>query len=139
MYIIGRTEFLSEAGTECAVVHSAANLEQKIGPSPRPARLLRPVRPAVHQKIGDPSGNRTPKPAWSRFGAGAQDAIVFIPFDAGYRHSTQGGRACTEIESDGVFGRAARHPERWWVLRLRLMVDVGCVETATSIRWRSAA
>jgi putative SOS response-associated peptidase YedK len=42
-------------------------------------------------------------------------------------------------EPDGVFGRPARHPERWWVLRLRLMVDVVCVETATSIRWRSAA
>ena len=26
-----------------------------------------------------------------------------------------------------------------WVLRLRLMVNVVCVETATSIRWRSAA
>src|ERR1700730_923192 len=59
MYIIGWVEFLSEAGTECAVVHSAANLEQKIGPSPRPTHLLRLVHPAVHQKIGGPFGDRS--------------------------------------------------------------------------------
>jgi hypothetical protein len=59
MYIIGWVEFLSEAETECAVVHTAAKLEQKIGPSPRPAHLLRLFHPAVHQNIGGPSGDRT--------------------------------------------------------------------------------
>jgi hypothetical protein len=31
---------LSEAGTEGAVINGAANLQQEIGPSPRPAHLL---------------------------------------------------------------------------------------------------
>ena len=35
-----------------------------------------------------------------RFGEGAQNAIVFIPFDAAYQHTMQAGRVCTESESD---------------------------------------
>jgi hypothetical protein len=35
-----------------------------------------------------------------RFGAGAQNANVFIPFDAAYQHTMQAGRVCTESESD---------------------------------------
>jgi len=40
MWIVGGLESLSEAGTEPAIVDRAANLEQKIGPSSRPAHLL---------------------------------------------------------------------------------------------------
>jgi hypothetical protein len=57
--IIGWMEFLCESGTERAVVDSAANLRQKIGPSPRPAQLLRFVHPAGHQKIACPFGDRS--------------------------------------------------------------------------------
>jgi plasmid stabilization system protein ParE len=38
--IIGGLESLSEAGTERPIVDGAANLEQEIGPSSRPAHLL---------------------------------------------------------------------------------------------------
>jgi hypothetical protein len=38
-----------------------------------------------------------------RFGAGAQDANVFITFDASNRHTMQGRPACTEIEADPAF------------------------------------
>ena len=34
-----------------------------------------------------------------RFGAGAQDANVFITFDAANRHTMQGRASCTEIEA----------------------------------------
>ena len=47
--IISWVEFLSEAGTEDAIVDCAANLEQEIGTSSRPAHLLRFFHPAVHQ------------------------------------------------------------------------------------------
>jgi hypothetical protein len=57
--IIGWMEFLSESGTERAVVDSAANLQQKIGSSPRPAQLLIFVHPAGHQKIACPFGDRS--------------------------------------------------------------------------------
>ena len=42
-------------------------------------------------------------------------------------------------ESDGVFGRPPRSQHSVEALRFRLMIDVVCVEAATSIRWRSAA
>ena len=35
-----------------------------------------------------------------RFGAGAQDANVFTPLDAGYRNTLQVEPACTEVEAD---------------------------------------
>jgi hypothetical protein len=41
--------------------------------------------------------------------------------------------------SDGVFGRPPRSQHSVEALRFRLMIDVVCVEAATSIRWRSAA
>jgi hypothetical protein len=56
--VVGGLESLSEAGTERAIVDGAANLEQKIGTSSRPAHLLRFVHPAVHQKVGRPFGDR---------------------------------------------------------------------------------
>jgi hypothetical protein len=46
---------------------------------------------------------------------------------------------CTEIESDGVFGLPPHPRQLVEVLRFRLMIDVVCIEAATSIRWRSAA
>jgi hypothetical protein len=60
--IIGWVEFLSVAGTERAAVDRAANLEQEIGPSSRPAHLLGFIHSAVHQKIGCPLGDRSPNP-----------------------------------------------------------------------------
>src|SRR5208337_1548071 len=60
--IVGGLESLSEAGAERAVIDGAANLKQKIRPSPRPAHLLRFVHPAVHQKIGRPFGDRGANP-----------------------------------------------------------------------------
>ena len=38
--IIGWLEFLSEAGTERAIIDSATNLEQQVGAASRPAHLL---------------------------------------------------------------------------------------------------
>lgn len=38
--IIGGLESPPEAGAEGAIINGAPNLEQKIGPSPRPAHLL---------------------------------------------------------------------------------------------------
>src|SRR5208337_4769319 len=60
--IVGGLESLSEAGAERAIIDGAANLKQKIRPSPRPAHLLRFVHPAVHQKIGRPFGDRGADP-----------------------------------------------------------------------------
>src|SRR3954447_7156665 len=59
---ISRPESLPEAGAERAVVDGAANLEQQIGPSPRPAHLLRLVHPAVHQEVGCAFGDRGADP-----------------------------------------------------------------------------
>src|SRR3954471_18679792 len=50
--VISGLESLSEAGAERAVIDGAANLKQEIGPSARPAHLLRFVHPAVHQEVG---------------------------------------------------------------------------------------
>jgi hypothetical protein len=38
-----------------------------------------------------------------KFGAGAQDANVFIPFDAQYHQTSQDRTVCTEIEEDPTF------------------------------------
>src|SRR5271165_6044240 len=62
MCIVGWAEFLSVAGTKRAIVDRAANLEQEIGPSSRPAHLLGFIHSAVHQKIGCPLGDRGPNP-----------------------------------------------------------------------------
>ena len=40
VWIVGWLELLSEAGTERAIIDSAANLEQQIGTASRPAHLL---------------------------------------------------------------------------------------------------
>ena len=55
-------EFLPKAGTEGAVVDSAADLQQEIGTAARPAHLLRLVHPAVHQEIGGPFGDPAYQP-----------------------------------------------------------------------------
>jgi hypothetical protein len=55
--IVGGIESLSEAGAERAIVEGAADLEQKIGPSPRPTHLLRFVHPAVYQEVGGALGD----------------------------------------------------------------------------------
>src|SRR5690242_17648057 len=60
--IIGGIESLPEAGAERAVVDGATNLEQEIGPSSRPAHLLRLVHPAVHQEVGGAFGDRGADP-----------------------------------------------------------------------------
>ena len=60
--IVDGLESLPEAGAERAIINSAANLKQKIRPSPRPAHLLRFVHPAVHQKIGGPAGCAADRP-----------------------------------------------------------------------------
>src|SRR4051812_32622434 len=60
--IIGGFESLSEAGAERPIVDGAANLEQAIGPSPRPAHLLRLVHPAVHQEVRRAFGDRGADP-----------------------------------------------------------------------------
>jgi hypothetical protein len=60
--IISGLESLPKAGAESAIIDCAANLEQKICPSPRPAHLLRFVHPAVHQKIGCPFRDRGADP-----------------------------------------------------------------------------
>src|SRR5947209_7360966 len=56
-WIVSRIESLPKAGTERAIVDSATNLQQQIGPSSRPTHLLRFVHPTVHQKIGRPFGD----------------------------------------------------------------------------------
>src|SRR5208282_2916033 len=60
--IVGWMEFLSEAGTEGAIIYGAANLKQKIGTPSRPAHLLGLVHPAVHQEIGRPFRDRSADP-----------------------------------------------------------------------------
>src|SRR6202008_4570020 len=61
-WVVGWVEFLSVAGTERAVVDGTANLQEEIGPAPRPAHLLRFVHPAVDQEIGRPFGDRGANP-----------------------------------------------------------------------------
>lgn len=39
-WVVGWLEVLSEAGTERVIVHGAANLQQQIGATSRPAHLL---------------------------------------------------------------------------------------------------
>ena len=56
--IVGWLKFLSVAGTKRAIVDRAANLEQEIGPSSRPAHLLGFIHSPVHQEIGRPLGDR---------------------------------------------------------------------------------
>jgi hypothetical protein len=62
VYIVCRAEFLSEAGAERTIVDGAANLEQEIGTSSRPAHLVRLVHPAVHEKMGRPFADRGANP-----------------------------------------------------------------------------
>src|SRR5271166_2201859 len=76
--IVGGLESLSEAGAERAVIDGAANLKQKIRPSPRPAHLLRFVHPAVHQKIGRPFGDRGANPQSGTVPLGVVDQPVAL-------------------------------------------------------------
>ena len=76
--IVGGLESLSEAGAERAIIDGAANLKQKIRPSPRPAHLLRFVHPAVHQKIGRPFGDRGADPQSGTVPLGVVDQPVAL-------------------------------------------------------------
>ena len=62
MRVVGGLEALPEADAERAVVDSAADLEQPVGATPRPAHLLRLVHPAVYQEVGRALGQRRPDP-----------------------------------------------------------------------------
>src|ERR1700761_6794738 len=77
-WIVGELEFLSEAGTECAVVDGTANLQQEVGTAPRPAHLLRFVHPAVHQEIGRPFGDRGANPQAGTVALGVIDRPVAL-------------------------------------------------------------
>jgi hypothetical protein len=59
--IVGWLEPLSEVGTERAIVNGAANLQQEIGTSSRPAHLLELVHSPIDQEVrrafGDESAN----------------------------------------------------------------------------------
>src|SRR5208337_5131670 len=63
---------------ERAIIDGAANLKQKIRPSPRPAHLLRFVHPAVHQKIGRPFGDRGADPQFGTVPLGVVDQPVAL-------------------------------------------------------------
>src|SRR5215469_18353717 len=55
--VVGGLESLSEVGAERPIVNGAADLEQEIGSSSRPAHLLGLVHPAVHQEVGRAFGD----------------------------------------------------------------------------------
>jgi hypothetical protein len=55
-------EILPEAGAERAIIDSAANLKQEIGPSSRPTYLLGLIHPASRQEIGRPLRGRNADP-----------------------------------------------------------------------------
>src|SRR5271166_2855178 len=57
--IVGGLEFLSESGTERPIVNGAANLQQEIGTSSRPAHLLRLVHAPIDQKVCRPYCDRS--------------------------------------------------------------------------------
>ena len=76
--IVSRLESLSEAGAERAVVNGAANLEQKIGSSARPAHLLQFVHPAVHQEVGRAFGDRGADPQSGTVPLGIIDQLVAL-------------------------------------------------------------
>src|SRR3982751_6921896 len=60
--VVRSEEALPEAGAERAVVDGAADLEQPVGATPRPAHLLRLGHPAVHQEVGRALGQRRADP-----------------------------------------------------------------------------
>src|SRR3954452_9589153 len=69
-------ESLSEAGTEGAVVDSAANLQQQIGTASGPTHLLGLVHPAVHQEVGRAFGDGRPNPQAGTMTLGVVDHPV---------------------------------------------------------------
>src|SRR3954454_5948749 len=60
--VVRGEEALPEAGAEHAVVDGAANLEQPIGATPRPAHLLRFVHATIDEEVGRPLGQRCANP-----------------------------------------------------------------------------
>ena len=76
--IVGRLESLSEAGAERPVVDSTADLQQQIGPSSRPAHLLRLVHPPVDQEVGRPFGHRGSDPQAGTISLGVIDEPVAL-------------------------------------------------------------
>jgi hypothetical protein len=76
--IVSGLEFLPEAGTKRAVIDGAANLEQEISTSSRPAHLLRFVHPAVHQKIGGTFSDRGPDPQSGTVPLGVVDQPIAL-------------------------------------------------------------
>jgi hypothetical protein len=76
--IVNELELLSEAGAERAIIDGAANLEQEIRPSSRPAHLLRLVHAAVHQEIGCPFGDRGADPQSGTIPLGIIDQLVAL-------------------------------------------------------------
>ena len=68
-----RLEEVTEAGTERAVVDGAADLEQKVGPAPGPAHLLRLGHAPVDQEVGRALGERRPNPQAGRVPGGVVD------------------------------------------------------------------
>ena len=58
-WIVGWLKYLSAAGTGRAIVIGAANREQEIGASSRPAHLLRLVHSPIDQKVRHTFGDRS--------------------------------------------------------------------------------
>src|SRR3954466_9733824 len=62
VWVVGRQEFLPETGAKRAVVDGAMDLEQQIGPAPRPAHLLRFVHATIDEEVGGALGQRRANP-----------------------------------------------------------------------------
>ena len=58
----GGLELLAESRTEPTIVDGASDLQEQVGSSPGPARLLRLVRPAIDQEIRRTFGHRRADP-----------------------------------------------------------------------------
>src|SRR3954469_19017811 len=71
-------EPLPEGGAEGAVVDSAADLQQEIGPPSGPAHLLRLVHSTVHQEVGRPLGDGGPDPQAGTVTLGVVDGPVSL-------------------------------------------------------------
>src|SRR5215210_1779759 len=112
--VIGGVETLPEAGAERAVVDGAADLEQPVGATPRPAHLLRFVHATIDEEVGRALGQRRANPQPGPVPFAVVDQPIALPDEVAVQRLQRGlqlargrdGSAAAGLATEGVHHRA---------------------------------
>src|SRR3954469_21784897 len=88
--VVRSEEALPEAGAERALVDGAADLEQPVGATPRPAHLLRFVHATIDEEVGRALGQRRANPQPSPVPFAVVDQPLALPDEVAVQRLPRG-------------------------------------------------